>query len=81
MIEWWILGLIVFGINVTLYIDYQADKRMKILAKHLDPLIAKVDSIESRTEWLVDRIDVMQDALDDIQMSITDLHPDNQNND
>ena len=81
MIEWWILGLIVFGINVTLYIDYQADKRMKVLANHLDPLIAKVDSIESRTEWLVDRIDVMQDALDDIQMSITDLHPDNQNND
>ena len=81
MIEWWILGLIVFGINVTLYIDYQADKRMKILANHLDPLIAKVDSIESRTEWLVDRIDVMQDALDDIQMSITDLHPDDQNND
>ena len=81
MIEWWILGLIVFGINVTLYIDYQADKRMKILAKHLDPLIAKVDSIESRTEWLVDRIDVMQDVFDNIEMAIADLDSNNQSND
>ena len=81
MIEWWILGLIVFGINVTLYIDYQADKRFKLLAEHLDPLIAKVDSIESRTEWMVDRIDVMQDALDNIEMAIADSGSNNQNND
>ena len=38
-----ILGLVIFGIIVTLYIDYQADKRFKLLAEHLDPLIARVD--------------------------------------
>ena len=45
-----ILGLVIFGIVVTLYIDYQADKRFKILAEHLDPLIARVAKIETDIE-------------------------------
>ena len=45
-----ILGLVIFGIVVTLYIDYQADKRFKILAGHLDPLIARVAKIETDIE-------------------------------
>ena len=45
-----ILGLVIFGIVVTLYIDYQADKRFKILAEHLDPLIVRVAKIETDIE-------------------------------
>ena len=45
-----ILGLVIFGIVVTLYIDYQADKRFKLLAEHLDPLIARVAKIETDIE-------------------------------
>ena len=43
-----ILGLVIFGIVVTLYIDYQAHKRFMIFAEHFDDLIARVKRIEEK---------------------------------
>jgi hypothetical protein len=43
-----ILGLVIFGIVVTLYVDYQAHKRSLIFAEHIDDLIARVKRIEEK---------------------------------
>mgnify|MGYP001224222589 CR=1 FL=1 len=68
-----ILGLVIFGIVVTLYIDYQADKRFKLLAEHLDPLIARVDQHLEDISGVLSNIDRHSDSIR--KMTSTYLFP------
>ena len=77
MIEW-ILGLTVLNTVWLIGSWYAKQYEARALAKLYDQ---NTKILNDRTEWLVDRIDVMQDALDNIEMAIADSGSNNQSND
>ena len=77
MIEW-ILGLTVLNTVWLIGTWYTKQDEARALAKIYDQ---NTEILNNRTEWLVDRIDVMQDVLDNIEMAIADLGSNNQSND
>ena len=66
-ILFYILGLVVVGILVTLYVDYQADVRAKVFAEHLDLMSVRVrvveDKIEEMQRELSSQIEGIKDSL------------------
>ena len=77
MIEW-ILGLTVLNTLLMIYWRIDNTEKARGLAKIYDE---NFKILNDRTQWMVDRIDVMQDALDNIEMAIADSGSNNQNND